>query len=86
MFEVWNWHIKYIVQLSGDTQELDHAFCLLAEMSVQLERFVGIHLGYFKIAFWPSDQYENATPMGLLTKHVDNALVARLEQDKQILD
>ena len=58
MFEVWDWHIEKIFQLFCNPQELDNAFCLLAEMSVQLERIVSIHLGHFKIVFWPSDQCE----------------------------
>jgi hypothetical protein len=51
MFEVWNWYIENILQLFGNTQELDNAFCLLAEMSIQPERFASIHLGHFKIVF-----------------------------------
>jgi len=51
MFEVGNWHIEEILQFFGNAQELDDPFCLLAEMSVQPERFASVHLGHFKIVF-----------------------------------
>ena len=52
MFEVWNWHVEEILQFFGNAQELDNAFCLLAEMSIQSERFASVHLGHFKIVFY----------------------------------
>ena len=51
MFEVWDLHVEKILQLFCDTQELNNTFCLFAEMSVQPERFRGIHLGHFEIMF-----------------------------------
>lgn len=51
MFKVWDRHFEEILKLFGDTQELDNSLCLLAEMSIQPERFCGIHLGHFKIVF-----------------------------------
>jgi hypothetical protein len=57
-FKVWNLHTKEILKLFCDTEELDNSFRLLTEMPVQPERFGCIHLGHFKIVFWPSIQNE----------------------------
>ena len=82
VFEVWNRHFKNVFQLFGNTKELDNAFCLLAEMSIQSERFGGIHLGHFKIMFWPSFSTNSVTSEGFLTKDVDDTLVTRLEENE----
>lgn len=56
VFEIWNRDVEEILQFFGNAQELDNTLCLLAEMSVQPERFASVHLGHFKIMFWPGIQ------------------------------
>lgn len=70
MLQVGNRNIQQVLQLSSDRQIIDHALGLTAEMTIKSQSTRGVHVGHLKVMF----------------KHVDDALVARLEQDQQVFE